>query len=67
MLKLFYIKAGDEENNADAFVWAADVDQARSIWAADWGDFDLDRIWELPSAPPAVPCLVDWPEPSFTA
>ena len=66
MLKLYFVKAGDEMNNADFLVWANTAKEAVALWSDMGHMFDLDRVWEFPSAPDE-PGVVEWPEPAFTA
>lgn len=65
MLKLYFVKAGDEMNNMDAFVWATDPQDALREWlASEFGDIEcVDRIWEVPTLPPSKSAMVEWPEP----
>ena len=64
-LKLFFARAGDEINNADLFVWAADTEQAAALWRAY---FDPEpeamptEVFEVPHVPPATACALPWHE-----
>jgi hypothetical protein len=46
---LYYIKAGDEENNADWFVRALSTLDAIRLWekASEFHPEDIDRIWQI--------------------